>query len=295
MSLIERKVTVTFDMGGAGESSGASQIALSGHRVITDIVVAGGQWVTATAMIFGMTLAHMNALTTVPWRPLLVGKNKVKIEAGDAQNGMSVVFTGTIMQAWPDMQAAPEVPFRVDATVGGWEKVNPKEPTSFAGQTKVSEVHAQISQKLEATPENNGVDTSINNPYMWGPAYTQMEQLAKTARVGWILENGVCAIWPQGGNRQSAGSTTIPRETGMVGYPMAVPGGIVVRTLFNKAIAYASTVTVKSDITQANGTWVVTKINLELDAQMPNGRWFAVLYCTPQGSGGQGDNSGSGQ
>jgi hypothetical protein len=70
----------------------------------------------------------------------------------------------------------------------------------------------------------------------------------------------------------------------MVGYPMAVPGGIMVRTLFNKAIAYASQFTVQSDITQANGLWKVTKINLELDSQMPNGRWFAVLYGTPIGN-----------
>ena len=290
MALIERKIEVNFSMG--GDAGGSTSLNLSGHRVITNIEVKGGRWVTATAHIFGMTLSHMNALTTVPWRPLLLGKNFVQIKAGDAQNGMSVVFNGMIIQAWPDMQSMPEVALRVDAQVGGWEKVNPKDPTSFEGPTKVSDVHAAIAKKMDATPENNGVKAMINSPYMWGPAYTQMHQLAQATRIGWILENKILAIWPQGGSRESAGSTNISKETGMVGYPMAAPGGIVVRTLFNKAIAYASQFTIKSDITQANGTWVVTGINLELDSQMPNGRWFAVLYGTPLGDGG---SSGSGQ
>jgi len=284
VSLVERAVEIDFAMAGSGASVGNTSLKLSGLRVITNITVAGPRWVKATAHIFGMTLSHMNALTVVPWRALLIGKNFVQIKAGDAQNGMSVVFNGTIMQAWPDMQAAPQVPFRVDATVGGWEKVNPVDPSSFTGPTKVSDVHAIIAKKLGATPENNGVTTSLDSPYMWGPAYTQMHQLADATRVSWILENGVCAIWPQSGSRQSAGSTAISKETGMVGYPMATPSGIVVRTLFNKAILYGSHVTVQSDITQANGSWKVTSIDLELDSQMPNGRWFAVLYCTALGT-----------
>ena len=286
MALLERKIEVDFAMKGDGNN--VTAVTLNNLRVITNITVAGGKWVKATAHIFGMTLSHMNALTTVPWRPLLIGKNFVQIKAGDAQNGMSVVFNGTILQAWPDMQSAPEVPFRVDAVVGGWESVNPVEPTSFSGPTKVSDVHATIAKKMNATPENNNVKTMLDSPYMWGPAFAQMHQLAKATRIGWILENGVCAIWPQGGSREGAGSTNISKETGMVGYPMAAPGGIVVRTLFNKAILFASQFTIKSDITQANGTWVTTGIDLELDSQMPNGRWFAVLYGTPL-------NSGSGQ
>lgn len=272
-------------MAGDGAPVGGGDLTLTGLRVITNITVAGGNWTKATAHIFGMTLSHMNALTYVPFKPLLTNKSFIQIKAGDIKNGMSIVFNGTVMQAWPDMQAAPQVPFRVDATVGGWESVNPVEPSSFTGPTKVSDVHSVIAGKMNAMPENNGVTSSLESPYMWGPAYTQMKQLAAATRVGWILENGVLAIWPQGGSRQNAGSTTISKETGMVGYPMATPSGLVVRTLFNKAILYASKVTIKSDIEQANGVWVVTSMDLELDSQMPNGRWFAVLYCTSIGNG----------
>ena len=285
MALVERQIEVDFAMSGSGSAGGATSLTLTGHRVITNITIGGPKWTKATAHIFGMSLAHMNALTTVPWRPLTFGKNFVQIKAGDAINGMSVVFNGTIMQAWPDMQSAPQVPFRVDATVGGWEKVNPKDPLSYSGPTKASDVHVAISGQMGATPENNGVNAILDSPYMWGPAYTKMHQLAAATRVSWILENGVCAMWPQDGARQNAGSTEISATTGMVGYPMAAPGGIVVRTLFNRAIAFGSTVTVKSDITQANGTWKITGLELELDSQMPNGRWFSVIYCTPIGSG----------
>jgi len=283
VAFIERQIEVNFAMKGNATGSGGS-LTLKGLRVLTNIDVAGDKWVKATALIFGMSLAHMNALTTVPWRRLLIGKNFVQIKAGDAINGMSVVFNGTIIQAWPDMQSSPQVPFRVDAIVGGWETVNPVEPTSFSGPTKASEVHAAIAKKMEAQPEDNGVKSVLADPYMWGPAFSQMRQLAQATRVSWILENGVLAMWPQDGVRQAAGTTTISKETGMVGYPMATPGGIVVRTLFNKAIKYGSTVTVKSDITQANGSWRVTGLRWELDSQMPNGRWFCVVDCTALGN-----------
>ena len=279
MSFVQREVEVEFAIGGAGVTSGASSVKLKSHRVITNITCAGPKWYKATAYIFGMSLAHMNSLTVAPWAQLTMGRNFVQIKAGDAINGMSVVFNGTIMQAWPDMQASPQVPFRVDAMVGGWEKVNPKEPTSFPGAVPASTVHETIAGKMDATPENSGVKAIINNPYMWGPAYTQMHQLAKATRVSWILENGVLAMWPQGQARNSQSATIISRKTGMVGYPMSTPAGIVVRTLFNKAIKIGTYVTVESDIAMANGKWFVKGLDYELDAQMPNGRWFCILNC----------------
>jgi hypothetical protein len=282
MSFVERLVTVTFSMSGTGASSEASNLVISGHRVIARISVAGAQVNEAHVNIFGMSLAHMNALTFVPGFPLSIGNNQIKIEAGDATNGMSVVYTGTIIQAWPDMQAAPEVSFRVDCNGGSWPAVNPVEPSSFTGATKVSDAHVVVSKKMGATPENNGVTAVLDSPYLWGPAFSQMQQLAKSARVSWILENGVCAMWPQGGSRQvSSGIPVISKETGMVGYPMATPGALIVRSLFSRAIPFGSNVMIKSDITQANGSWHIQRADLELDALMPHGSWFAILYCTP--------------
>ena len=157
---------------------------------------------------------------------------------------------------------------------------------------KAADVHTIIAKKMGATPENSGVNAVLNNPYMWGPAFTQMKQLASATRASWILDNGVLAMWPQNGIRQNSSATIISKETGMVGYPMGTPSGIVVRTLFNRAIKYGSVVTVQSDITQANGRWKIIGLEYELDAQMPKGRWFCVLNCVNVDNGG-GEGAGA--
>jgi len=282
MAFVERKIDVACSFNGDGGA--LSNLNFSGFRVRTHIKIAGSQAVTATIKIYGLSLSHMNALSRVPFKPTSVGNNTVRVMAGDEINGMSLVFEGTVIQAWPDMQSAPEVFLRIDAVIGAFEAVKPVEPTSFKGTTNVATIAGKIAEKMNIPLENNGVNIKLLNPYLWGTARQQMLMLGQATRMGWIQENGVLAIWPPNGSRTSAGTVNISKETGMVGYPYAVPGGIVVRSLFNRAIKYATTMNVKSDIKLANGSWTIADIELLLDAQVPGGAWFATLFGVSNGS-----------
>lgn len=281
MAFLERLITVNCSFHGDGGA--LSNISFAGYRVRAHIKIAGNQAVTATIKLYGLSLSHMNALSRVPFKPTSIGNNTVQVLAGDKENGMSVVFEGTVIQAWPDMQNAPEVFLRIDATIGAFEAVKPVEPTSFQGSTEAATVAGKIAEKMGIPLENNNVLIKLLNPYYWGTARQQMLMLGQATRMGWIQENGILAIWPPNGERTSAGTVNISKETGMVGYPYAVPGGIVVRTLFNRAIKYASKMNVKSDIKLANGSWTIADIELDLDAQLPNGAWFATIFGVSNG------------
>jgi hypothetical protein len=113
-----------------------------------------------------------------------------------------------------------------------------------------------------------------------------MMMFAQDTRLGWIQENGIVAVWPKDGHRTNAGEVYVSPETGMVTAPMAAPGGIIVRTLFNKSIKYASTMRVKSRIKLANGSWTIAALSYQLDAETPHGGWFATIYGVSQQQGG---------
>lgn len=276
MAFLERFITVNLSFSGQGGPN--SNIGFAGYRVRAHIHTPGNQAGTATIKIYGLSLSHMNTLSRVPYRPTEIGANSIQVLAGDKENGMSIVFEGTVIQSWPDMQAAPEVYLRVDAAPGPFQAVKPVKPTSFKGSTPVTTIAGKIAEKMGIPLEDNGVRTKLLDPYYWGTARRQMLMLGQATRMGWIQENGVLAIWNQNEGRTSAGTVNISKETGMIGYPYAIPGGIVVRTLFNRAIKYATLMNVKSDIKLANGTWIITNVEYDLDAQTPGGAWFATLY-----------------
>jgi hypothetical protein len=66
----------------------------------------------------------------------------------------------------------------------------------------------------------------------------------------------------------------ISPETGMVGYPTFVSPNIVVKALFNPNVKYQGLIQVQSELTPACGMWKVIKLDLDLEASVPHGKWF---------------------
>lgn len=289
MTFTQRFLQVSFSMSdGSGGSSGMT--SFSNLRMSANVTLAGSAMNHLHLSIYGMTLSEMNALSYVPIDPQSVGLNTIQVKAGDAVNGMSTVFEGTIYQAWPNMQNAPEVSFDVEGMVGVYNGVKPAKPPylSYTGPTDVAQIAKTIAglHTPSLTLENNGVSLKIDSPYFSGSPRNMMHQLGKHARIGWVEDTGKMAIWLQNGSRTSASGITITPQNGMVGYPMAVPGYIVVKKEFDKNVPYGCQVTVaNSDIQRANGTRTCWYVNYELDSMLPNGRWFATLFCWLGGGG----------
>lgn len=276
MSFIPRKLEYILSYGTGDDGLGPYEtVKLTGHRSSVSAVIAGGAGMGQLQVrIFGMTQSMMNRLSTVGKMPLVMRSNLITVLAGDDKSGMSQVFSGTIISAWADMQAAPNVGFVIQALAGAIEAMIPVEPTSHRGSVDAADLLKEIAGKMGCGFENNGVHAMLSTPYFPGTARTQAESVVRACGCEWNgIENGVLAIWPKGGSRAGPIPLIAP-QTGMVGYPTYTAMGIIVNTLYNPTLRHGARVKVESELTPACGEWVVTILTHELEANTPNGKWF---------------------
>lgn len=284
-----RKIDVKFTMGPTtnlvtGEvakptftESGTDTVTLTGYRAQATIVKAGGASMGSLQLrLFGLSLSLMNQLSTLGKIPLATRNNSVTVSAGDDQNGMGVVYVGTITSAWADMQGAPEVVFVVNAHAGLYEAIAPAKPSSYQGSASVEVIMSSLATQMGLTFENNGVDVKLSNPYFPGTARAQAESCARAANINWIIDNGILAIWPKSGQRGGVVPLISP-ETGMVGYPGYTDTGITVRTRYTPSVNYGALIEVKSSLTPACGKWRVYSLAYELESETNGGVWFTNI------------------
>lgn len=303
MGFSQKKLNVTFVLGtGTFGSTGKNQAKLEGLRMGCQIRRAGGVAMsTASLTIFGMTLDMMNQLNTLGLVATTVRRNSVQVEAGD-EDGMTVVFTGTITNAYTDFNSMPDVPFRVEAHTGLIDAVAPTAPQSFPNPTKASDILAGIAGQMGVPFENNGVTTVLPPSYFYGSLRNQALAVVEHAGCLWNgVEDGTLAIWNPGQSRGGQ-APLISKDTGMYGYPSFSSNGISLRTIFNPSIGFGKKIVVESALddvlvkaqqTNTNAktpsskkqtTWVVFDLNHNLEAQMPRGNWFSDLQASPVGT-----------
>lgn len=291
MPLIERKIEIVLAYGTGADGLGTPQAStLSGHRVSVNCSLKGSAGLgQATVRIFGLSLSTMNQLSTVGKLPSHFRKNTITINAGDDVNGMAQIFQGTIIAAYADMLPAPEVAFNIDAGAGLIEALLPIPPSSYPGSADVAVILTNLAgqMSLPGQPpisfENNGVSVILATPYFPGSARAQAEAVVEAARIEWNgIENGVLAIWPRGGARGGLIPLLSP-ETGMVGYPTYTSNGLVVTTRFNPTVRFGAQVKVQSSLLPACGTWNVVTLVHDIEASMPNGKWFTQIQLGAPG------------
>jgi len=305
MAFKQKKINISFALGtGTFGDTGKNQSKLEGLRAIVDIRRAGGVAMsTANIEVYGMTLDMMNQLSTLGLVATTVRRNTVQVEAGDA-DGMTVVFTGTIINAYPDFSSLPDVAFRVEAHTGLIDAVAPTNPQSFPQPTKASDILAGIANQLGVPFENNGVTTVLPPSYFYGSPRTQALAVVEAAGCQWNgMEDGTLAIWNPGEARGGQ-APLISKDTGMVLYPQFSSNGITLRTTYNPSIGFGKKIVVESSLGDvlakslnqtANGkgvsqdkkqtTWVVFDLNHRLSAQTPRGPWFSFIQAAPLGLG----------
>jgi hypothetical protein len=256
---------------------------VSGLRTTATISKAGGVSMTSLNLsVYGMPLSLMNQLSTLG-KPLVDGRNNtIIVEAGSDDTGMSVVFIGTIFQAWADLQNAPDGLFTVEAHTGLLDALRPLPPTSFNGTADAATILSGLAQQMGYSFENSGVSAQLAYPYFAGTGRDQAMACAEAANINILFDNTTLAIWPKGGARNGAAVRIAP-DAGMVGYPTWTANGLVITTLFNPSIAFGATVKVESSITPANGNWTVFKVDHDLQSETPGGRWFTRLEATVLG------------
>lgn len=282
MTYVERKIRITLTNAQSNGATGGGQAGAGAQfenlRVLARIEKAGGNYMgTAQITVYGLSLDHISQFST--WGTMYHPTQNylISIEAGDAINGYSLVFLGNVQQAWADFSGMPDVPM-IFLAIGTTAPANvgPASPTSFSGSTPV----APLIQKLAATGglkfENSGVNSVLESGYYWGSPWKQIKEISDSAGINVFQDDGVATIWPQGGAR-NGDDLLVSSETGLRDYPTFTQFGVVVKIEFSKAITYGAKMTIKSDLKPANGSWQIIGIDYDLQSQVPNGNWFAIL------------------
>lgn len=272
--------------------TGSDTVTIKDKRMSVRITNSGApSSSTANVSIYGMTESVMNQLSTLGMVLNLVPKNILSIKAGDDVNGLTAVFRGTIVSAYADMAAAPDVPFVLECRSGLAEATQNVQPTSYKGSVAVSTIMSGFARQMNVGFENNGVDVTLLNPYYRGSLQAQMDQCRRDANINAEIVNGnVLAIWPKFGSRTSVTKVPViaaPPTGGMIGRPSFTQQGIMVRNLFLPEIAFGAKVKIITNeraLEKANGEWTVYKLDLALDSQVPKGQWSSTLYCYNQNS-----------
>jgi hypothetical protein len=281
MAFSQKLLSATFALAqGTFGDTGSNTFTASGVRTTCHIDAMGGAKNSNMELaVYGLPLSVMNQLTTYGTNFNEQGKNGVSVSAGDA-SGLSLVFQGNIFFAWVDAQSQPQVALRVVAQPGAFFNVANQAPISFRGATPAATIAEKIAGLLGATFENNGVTTVLTNPYYYSDAITMIRRLSEDAGFEWILDKGTLAIVPPGQSRQSA-AVAISPQTIMDGYPQWVSNLLVVKCLFSPEFTMLGNVSVQSSLTPAAGMWRISKIEHDLEARMPHGKWFSTLSCVP--------------
>lgn len=284
MSFTRKKIDVTITLGtGQFGDTGSDTVTLSGLRVLADIQCFGGDAMPQSQIrLYGLPLSMINQLTTVgPVNSAIMLKNSMLIAAGDDENGMQTVYSGTILTAYGDFKAMPEVPLNVLAVAGLAAAVKPAAASSFTGPADVATIMQGFAQAMDVQFENNGVNVQLSNPYFPGTTLMQVKACARAADIYYTLDRGTLAIWPKRGARAAPDIPVVSPARGMVGYPVFSSQGIEIDCEFNPNLIVGGYFKVESSLPVAQGTWRAMQVIHALDAEVPNGRWFTHVTGVP--------------
>ena len=281
----ERAISLTFQLGsGTFTNTQSNILKVTGLRVQASISIPGTVHLLGGAQIaiYGLPLQVMNDLSSLGSMQYVSRKNFVVIEAGDVGGQMSAVFSGSIFQAYADFEGGPDAPFQVIAAPGYFFKVVGASPSSYEGSVSVTTILSQLCKKAGLTFQGNGVSVTLSNPYFPGTIIDQISACMEAANLRGCIQNGVLSVWNDAASTPSTG-LILSAETGMVGYPTFLPGGISLKTLFNPALQNGQTFKVQSILTPACGTWQSQNMTHDLESQAPGGQWFTTIQATQPG------------
>lgn len=232
---------------------------------------------TAVGMVYGMRREDAEKLTTLAYRPLTIGRHLVEIFAGEDPEQLHLAFRGDITQAWGDYNKQPDANFYFEAITGFYSSIDPISPFTAEGGQLVSSICSSLANTIGVSFTNNGITSSVSNPYLKGTATQQAQQLSHDQDFDMFLDDNEMVITEKGqptGEKNRA--PLISPTTGMIGYPQFSQNGLTVKSLYNPAIKMGNWIEVQSSITKANGFFRTTSIKHRLSSESDDGPWFSI-------------------
>ena len=231
---------------------------------------------SARIKIYGLKLESMTKLLRVKWNTEPALMNLVQVEAGEAGN-MSVVYTGNITFAYPDMAGAPDICLVIESHTAVLWQLKPADSVSNEGETDVAAIIESLCKKMGRRFENNGVNAKISNQYLNGSELDKVRQIAAHANIDVYIDNETIAITPKGQPRMIEIPVISP-TTGLLGYPVPDQQGVKLQCLYDKSLRFGGLIEISGSLIEiCNGRWRVFGLSLDLESKVPGGKWLADI------------------
>lgn len=233
--------------------------------------------------IYGMREQDMNALTVLRWgpNPSTTQNNIVQVEANGG-DGWQIVFSGTIVEGYPDYRSMPDACFHIQAVWGYYQGISATPPLSYPQGVNAATAAQAIASSMGYGFQNNGVNAQLPpGTYLCGAPIDQLNSLARMAQFDYYtasLAVPTVVICQKNTPLTNAPIIQLSPQSGMVGYPRIDTAGISFECLFNPAITSAGLVQISgSKVPAANGLWMPFALFHELETIKAGGSWFSSI------------------
>ena len=310
-SFVQRRIDVTFTLSGDvfSSSSEADSIKFRGLRVLCEIYnPPQAEMNRAQLSIYGISQEVMNRLTRMLWTGEVangLANDLIKIEAGTNDNDMTTVFIGNIISAYPDYQNIPNVPLVVYAQTVALNQMASEQMKSvyqadtWKGDVKVADMAKKIASDMGLSFENNGVESTLRDQYLWNTPLAKMKTLADIAEIDYYITDSVLSICKRNKQRNVYAADNAPiisPETGMIGYPVPyMMGAVYVNVLFDSKIVHGGLIKIDTmakavndnslKIDSAQGFFFVLSMDHFLDSELPDGNWYTRILAVRSSDG----------
>ena len=264
---LEARITLAQGTFTAAQDGGNTKIVRLGMAVT--ISKPGGQEKNkATVKVYNMPLSDMEQLTTLAFRPLSVARNVIAIYAGD-ETGLSLAFSGDIISAVPDFNAAPDPVFTISCVTGYVATIKAVPPLTRQGQVMAGDVLRDLAAEMSLAYAGHGDAVPLRNIALVGGPMEQARAVADAARLELIVDDGEMVVKPVTALRASGDTPVWSDKTGLLGYPGFDNAGIVCRGIYEPRLRLGGPLSIRSVVPRASGLWRVTSLTHTLQANYP--------------------------
>lgn len=226
---------------------------------------------TAKINLYGLRQEDLEALTFLNFRTLQVNYNKIAVFAGDEATGMSLAYSGEIINSAPNYNSAPDVYLDIDALSGYYSGMLAVPPYTFKGSIPASTILSDLCKQMGYTFINEGCTKAVLNPYLKGSPIQKIIQLAKDYKLDLTLSDETVRLRKDEGTRKVR--AVLADNSSLIGYPEFSSNGIRCRSEFLPQLEIGDWVEVQSIVPKASGIWSVISTHSSIGVLMDNAPW----------------------
>lgn len=263
------RIRITMDDGGGS----GSQMTFTENAIAVRIQKQGApELPKAQVAIWGLSQDQMTQLTMLSFDALSLRRNVLEIAAGEEGRELAVVFQGEIMNAAPDMNAAPSPVMRLEAISAAYPKLIPSPPVAVKGEQTVDSLMQAFAGEAGLQYESAGITSSLTNCTINGDPITKSKWVADTIGADLVIDDQKMVLVGSDSSRgEAVAIDVINPQTGEIGYPSFDSLGIRAVCLFNPVLMVCGLCRIESSMPRATGVWKIYSVTHDIAANLPNG------------------------